>query len=197
MDNKRLSILKNRKRLTDNHVKLGISRESVCACVCWRKHTTTAACHFSLSTKGHLFWIKWCSPPLPSALLCIYHVVYSKVIFNMRALFLVCCSTTNHWASDDCDNTQSCRVSSPHLSLVISSQIRSGWELDVLTARCIHSSQQRWSNFSLMQFLNCSLEMYSLFHQQSLMTCSLFMIFIFLFHKSDSSLKFLLFPEYF
>lgn len=42
----------------------------------------------------------------------------------MRATFLMCCSTTNHRASDECDNAQSCRVFPPLLSLVISSQIR-------------------------------------------------------------------------
>lgn len=118
-------------------------RKCVCACVCWQEHTTTAACHFGLSTNGHLFWIKW-SSPLPSALLCIYHVVYSKVIFNMRAPFPMCCSTTNHRASDECDNAQSCGVFSPHLSLVISSEIR--WDVDILTALSFHSVCQRWRN---------------------------------------------------
>lgn len=144
MDKKWLSIWKSRKSLTDNHVKLGILGESVCVHVCVGRSTLhTAACHFGLSTNGHLFWIKW-SSPLPSALLCIYHVVYSKVIFNMRAPFPMCCSTTNHRASDECDNAQSCGVFSPHLSLVISSEIR--WDVDILTALSFHSVCQRWRN---------------------------------------------------
>ncbi len=39
-------------------------------------------------------------------------------------MFPMCCSTTNHRASDECDNAQSCRVFPPLLSLVISLQIR-------------------------------------------------------------------------
>lgn len=155
------------KRQTDNHVKFEISGESECAHVCWRKHTTTAACHFSLSTKSHLFWIKRCPPPLPSALLCIYHVVYSKVISNMRAPFFMCCSTTNHRASDKWDNAQSCRVFSPHLSLLISSQIS-------LRAACSGETLTVWRSFSNVpwKFIHFSI-------------------------KSDSSLQFLLFPEHF
>ena len=45
--------------------------------------------------------------PPPPALLFIYHVVYSKVIFNMRAPFRKCCSNTNHRPSDEYDNAHS------------------------------------------------------------------------------------------
>ena len=149
-------------------------RKCVCACVCWQEHTTTAACHFGLSTNGHLFWIKW-SSPLPSALLCIYHVVYSKVIFNMRAPFSMCCSATNHRASDECDNTQSCRVFSPHLSLVISSQLRlRAGETLTLSQLCPFTPLVS-DEGAAVTFLKCSVEICSLFHQPFLMTNSLFL----------------------
>lgn len=117
IDKKKLSILKDRKSCQTGDFR----RKCVRAFVCWSEQTTTAASHFGQSTNGHLFWIKWYLP-LPSASLCIYHVVCSKVIFNMRAPFPMCCSTTNHRESDECDNAQSCRVFSPHLSLVIPSE---------------------------------------------------------------------------
>lgn len=128
--------------------------EFQCVCI-WLKHTTTAVCHFSLSTHGHLFWIKWCPPPIPSALLCIYHVVYSKVIFSMGVTYPMCCSTTNHRASDECDNAQDCRpfpvLLSPVISLQIGLKARHWGEkvqaTSVLTAPHSYFLQQGWTKF--------------------------------------------------
>lgn len=188
VDKKRLSILKDRKSCQTGDFRE--KKKSVCAFVCWSKHTTTAACHFSQCTNGHLLWIKWYSAPLPSSPLCISHVVYSKVIFSMRVTAPL--QIIEHLMSVIMHRAAGSFHSTFHKPFPLRSTFR--WA--VLKALSLYLLKHQWWNHSLMQFLESSLEIYLHFHWHFFMTCPFFQYFMFLFRKSDSYVQCLLFPEH-